>query len=97
MERIQKNLRVVDSIYRWGGEEFAVLLPCSTGEAAVAAAEKLRREVENKPLSAKKLRLTVSIGVAEFMSEDTLESWLKRVDDALYQAKKSGRNKVVLF
>ena len=97
VERIQQKLRVVDSIYRWGGEEFAVLLPCSTGEAAVAAAEKLRREVENKPLSAKKLRLTVSIGVAEFMSEDTLESWLKRVDDALYQAKKSGRNKVVLF
>ncbi|MEA4835295.1 MAG: diguanylate cyclase [Anaeromusa sp.] len=97
VDRIQQNLRVVDSIYRWGGEEFAVLLPCSTGEAAVAAAEKLRREMTNKPMSSLQLILTVSIGVAEFMSEDTLESWLKRADDALYQAKKSGRNKVVLF
>ena len=97
VERIQQNLRVVDSIYRWGGEEFAVLLPCSTSEAALAAAEKLRREMANKPMSSLQLILTVSIGVAEFMSEDTLESWLKRADDALYQAKKSGRNKVVLF
>ena len=97
VERIQQKLRVVDSIYRWGGEEFAVLLPCSTGEGAVMAAEKLRREMADKPISSLQLILTVSIGVAEFMSEDTLESWLKRADDALYQAKKSGRNRVVLF
>ena len=97
VKRIQQNLRAVDSIYRWGGEEFAVLLPCSNDEAAVAAAEKLRREMASRPVSSLQLILTVSIGVAEYMSEDTLESWLKRADDALYQAKKSGRNKVVLF
>ena len=60
-------------------------------------AEKLRREMASRPVSSLQLILTVSIGVAEYMSEDTLESWLKRADDALYQAKKSGRNKVVLF
>ena len=97
VERIQAKIRGVDSIYRWGGEEFAVLLPCCTGEASVVAAEKLRREMADKPISSLQLNLTVSIGVAEFMSEDTLESWLKRADDALYQAKKSGRNRVVLF
>ena len=97
VERIQQKLRVVDSIYRWGGEEFAVLLPCSNGEAAMTVAEKLRREMASRPVSSLQLILTVSIGVAEYMSEDTLESWLKRADDALYQAKKSGRNKVVLF
>lgn len=54
----------------------------------MAAAEKLRREMANKPMSSLQLILTVSIGVAEFMSEDTLESWLKRADDALYPGEK---------
>lgn len=97
VERIRQNIRSVDSIYRWGGEEFTVLLPHSSGPEAVLAAGKLRGALAAKPVSSLKLPLTVSIGVAEFMSEDTVESWLKRADDALYQAKKGGRDQVVLF
>jgi diguanylate cyclase (GGDEF)-like protein len=88
-------LRVEDSFCRYGGEEFVTLLPDTRPEEAVAVAERLRRayEVEASTLG---INGTVSVGVAYFVSGDTLESLIRRADLALYQAKAAGRNCTIL-
>ncbi|MCB2187016.1 MAG: GGDEF domain-containing protein [Deltaproteobacteria bacterium] len=91
------NLRAVDVVARWGGEEFVVLLPETDLPAARAAAERLRAAVAGPPLAAGKRRLplTVSLGVAagQEADPDGEELW-RAADRALYQAKSRGRNQV---
>jgi len=92
--------REVDRVYRYGGEEFSVLLPETDWPEAFEVAEKLRKKVgdmevkikgEPEPLSA-----TISMGVASFSSDSVaLEHLISAADEALYSAKESGRNKVV--
>lgn len=99
-ECISKPLRPNDLVARYGGEEFSVLLPETTAENALAIAERLRQrvsqaspgEVAGKVLSA----VTVSIGVAEYRPGRTLQSLLAAADEALYAAKRAGRNRVCL-
>ena len=93
--RVQFNLRAVDVLARWGGEEFAVLLPQCGADAAMILAEKLRATVAGESFPGVGA-VTSSFGVAEFSPEETLDDWFKRVDDAMYQAKKGGRNRVVV-
>jgi two-component system cell cycle response regulator len=98
--RIATNCRPTDIPCRLGGEEFAVVMPNTTGDVACLAAERLRRHVAAAPFvirsGAERLEITVSIGVAATEGRDeTAESLLKRADEGLYQAKKSGRNRVV--
>ena len=92
---IQKRIRKLDALFRMGGEEFIVLLP-DTGEIqAAVVAEHVRAAVEGASLVPGR-RISVSIGVSELRPEDTpLDPWLKRADDAMYRAKRSGRNSVV--
>jgi diguanylate cyclase (GGDEF)-like protein len=90
---VKGNTRTVDVVARWGGEEFMVLMPQSNLAAAGNAAEKLRQAVEQTRLD-KVGMVTVSFGVTEFVSPDDFNTLLKRVDDALYQAKANGRNRV---
>ena len=90
---IQKRTRKTDTFARWGGEEFIQILPNTTLEMAYNIAEELREIVASYNFK-NNLKLTCSFGVAEFNSEDIARSLMKRVDDALYRAKNSGRNRV---
>jgi two-component system cell cycle response regulator len=98
--RTNRNLRNFDLVARYGGEEFIVVMPDTDRDAAFAVAERLRRRVgeETFPVSASvgEITVTVSIGVAVVDGVgDTADAILKRADDALYQAKRSGRNRTV--
>ncbi len=91
---IKRLLRKSDSIARWGGEEFVVLLPNTGIEQAELIAENLRQQIEQ--IAFRKLgRVTSSFGVAELLKNEDEKDFLKRVDEALYMAKSSGRNCVV--
>ncbi|MBP2639891.1 MAG: diguanylate cyclase [Firmicutes bacterium] len=89
----QNNLRQVDVLARWGGEEFIVLLPGTAGAEAVTTAEKLRQLVK-KSQNEYQVFLTMSFGVAEYLSGDSVDTLLKKADLALYRAKGKGRNRV---
>lgn len=94
-----KLLRASDVLARMGGEEFGVLLPGATLEQGRAKAEALRRMLANAPVelaSGEVVGYTVSVGVASLAqpAESRLPGLLKRADEALYQAKRSGRNRV---
>jgi diguanylate cyclase (GGDEF)-like protein len=89
-------LRPGDAIGRTGGEEFLVVLPATVERAAVPVAERLRVAVETidcRDIDAS-LRVTISLGVAQWAKGDTLERLAARADEVLYQAKESGRNRV---
>lgn len=85
---IKSNVRDVDLSYRFGGEEFIVLVPETALEGAIRFAERLRQLIREA------LSFTVSIGVAQYAPNETAEAWLARVDWALYQAKKEGKDRV---
>jgi diguanylate cyclase (GGDEF)-like protein/PAS domain S-box-containing protein len=93
---VKENIRATDIVARWGGEEFMVLMPQTDILAAGNTAEKLRLAIADHHF-AQVNKLTVSFGVAAFEPQDDLHSLLKRVDDALYQAKKRGRNRVEIL
>jgi two-component system cell cycle response regulator len=100
-DMIVKTIRSADLAARFGGEEFVVLMPETDSQQASDAAERIRRNVEKTPMTvthqAGHIDKTVSIGVA-FLNEmgDSGQALIKRADEALYKAKNSGRNKVVL-
>jgi len=89
MDQIRRD----DSLARWGGEEFMVLLPNTGQEKAMELCERLRRAIAGHGFL-QLPQITVSLGLTEFIPEDGIESLVKRADQALYAAKKSGRNKV---
>src|SRR6266853_852121 len=91
---VAKRSRKLDLLFRIGGEEFMLLLPDTQEAAAALVAEQLRGSVAESPLLDDR-RLTVSIGVGELRPGESLDSWMKHADDALYAAKKAGRNRVV--
>ena len=97
--RAVRQVRSVDLVGRIGGEEFVVVMPETSLAGAVVVAERLRAAVAAEPFTvqggSKKLPVTISVGVAVGGEEGrTLESLLKRADDALYSAKNAGRNRV---
>jgi diguanylate cyclase (GGDEF)-like protein len=92
-----RQLRKVDVVCRYGGEEFAVVLPATQGASAAAVADKLRRAVANAQFAGVSYPVTVSIGVAEFPANGiTRDDIVRAADDALYDAKGTGRNHVCL-
>lgn len=91
---VEKIMRQSDLAFRFGGEEFLVLMPHTAIGGAAIAAEKLRAAIEATDFP-KVGRQTISIGVSERMRAESLRHWLRRTDDALYRAKQSGRNQVV--
>lgn len=96
---IVNTIRSADLAARYGGEEFVVLMPETDAIRAYEAAERLRRGVENAvfviPHEDSPIKKTISIGYATMQPNDTPESLLKRADMALYEAKNTGRNKVL--
>lgn len=91
---INSKVRETDTFARWGGEEFVLLFPDTALEDAVIIANKLRSIVEGLKHSSAG-NVTASFGLTEFIKGDTIESMIKRCDEALYQAKASGRNCVL--
>ena len=93
------QLRDIDLISRYGGEEFAILLPETNLPQAVESAERLRASAASTPIGVtpqQDIHLTISIGVAVADATDTsLEKLLIKADTALYKAKQNGRNKVI--
>jgi len=90
----REQLRASDSVVRWGGEEFIVLSPATRLEGAMNLAEKIRDAIATKRFP-EAGQVTVSIGVAEYALGEELDTWIRRADEALYQAKSGGRNTVV--
>lgn len=90
-----KNMRASDLFFRWGGDEFLLLLKGSDGDHAWRMAEKLRKVVETSPVvfDEKTIAITVSIGVAQALPGEVEDQLLRRGDDALYAAKRNGRNR----
>jgi diguanylate cyclase (GGDEF)-like protein len=98
-EAIRQSLRGSDIACRWGGDEFCVLLPQSDVEAARATAERIRRGVEALSPTLIGIRATASVGVATYPTDfdGNVEDLVKRADQALYRAKREGKDKVEVF
>lgn len=97
-ECLSTNLRSFDLLVRYGGEEFAILLPDTTESEAAILAERLRSAVAATRVETEKvvLQLSISIGIAAALREKTLDTLLGEADRALYRAKQLGRNRVEL-
>ncbi|SPE34548.1 putative Diguanylate cyclase [Burkholderiales bacterium] len=94
---IRAQLRATDQLGRFGGEEFLVVLPGTSLNEARVCAERLRRAVaELSVLPDPKLRVHISIGLAECVLGESCEEYMARTDRALYQAKRDGRNRVAI-
>lgn len=98
---IKQALRESDIPSRYGGEEFAVLLPFTHIDEAKIVGERLRKAVESTPITInqesddeKQINVTISMGIAEFNREESGEALFERADKALYEAKTNGRNQV---
>jgi len=92
---LKKSFRAADKVSRWGGEEFAVLLPTTKLIDAVNVAEKIRKVIETQiiPINDIKIQITISLGVSEFLNTDNrIEKIINRADEALYNAKNNNRN-----
>ena len=100
-EQIRKNIRTLDGLYRVGGEEFVVLAIGSGIDLAHRLGEELLGEIARLRFSVKDpgkptFTVTVSVGVAELLDIESADNWYRRADDALYEAKRSGRNRVCI-
>jgi diguanylate cyclase (GGDEF)-like protein len=97
-EDMRKSVRTYDTVARWGGEEFMILLPGADSRQAQKLAERIRRTVESHRYryGKKRLRVTLTLGVSLVRSDDTIQQLTKRADLALYQGKSRGRNRVIL-
>lgn len=94
---LQEQCRPYDTIGRWGGEEFVILLR-STGEITAAQfAQRIRLGVSTKVSGRFSFHFTISIGLTQYQAGDSLEELTKRADQALYHAKQTGRDKVVRY
>jgi two-component system cell cycle response regulator len=96
-QRVNGNLRNFDMVARLGGEEFVIVMPDTPGEIGYMVAERLRDRVARDPIvtASGKLNVTISMGVAAYAGGDeTPDDLIKQADAAMYQAKRSGRNRV---
>jgi diguanylate cyclase (GGDEF)-like protein len=94
---IKSCLRKMDTAYRYGGEEFTIILPGTHGEEARTVAERLRSAVAVEDFTGGRspdLRITISIGVTQYRQEEKISSFVQRADQAMYRSKQAGRNRV---
>jgi two-component system cell cycle response regulator len=95
---IRSCLRKMDSAYRYGGEEFTVILPETEGDEAATVAERIRTAVEMERFTPVKggdpVSITISIGVTEYNRKEEVALFVQRADKAMYQSKQAGRNRV---
>jgi diguanylate cyclase (GGDEF)-like protein/PAS domain S-box-containing protein len=94
---IQRCLRKTDSAYRYGGEEFTVLLPMTTRDNGAVIAERIRTEFKKEnfsPVPGNAVHMTVSMGVAQYKPGEDMKTFIHRADQSMYQAKKQGKDRV---
>lgn len=97
---IKSCLRTNDSAYRYGGEEFTVILPETGGVEARTVAQRIRSALESERFSPRddlKVQITISIGVTEYHHKEELSTFIQRADKAMYISKQNGRNKVSML
>lgn len=92
---LKQQCRPYDTIVRWGGEEFIILLRATDEPAAIHFSERIRRGIQNELDPQLPFSMTISIGLAQYQDNDTLEALTERADQALYHAKQTGRNRVI--
>lgn len=97
---LQSNVRDHDTVARFGGEEFAIILPGSDNKSAAQVAERIREQLVSKHLTIRKTSqeigmVTASFGVTQLQAGETAKSLVSRADAKLYEAKKTGRNRVI--
>jgi len=97
-QTLKACVRGCDMIFRYGGEEFVILLSNTDSAGAELLAERIRQHIEHETLAygLDVLNVTASLGVATWRHDDTLTTFIKRADDAMYRAKRCGRNRVVV-
>ncbi len=94
---IKVCLRTMDSAYRYGGEEFTIILPETTGKEANNVAKRISASVESERFSTEAgedFSITISIGVTEYFKEEQLSTFIHRADQAMYKSKAKGRNRI---
>ncbi|MCM8789823.1 MAG: GGDEF domain-containing protein, partial [Candidatus Omnitrophica bacterium] len=100
-ENLKRNTRRVDIVSRYGGEEFAVILPDTDLEGAKIVAEKIRQEMENTQILSEDtneiMKVTLSAGVCTLAPNIDKGSLIKYSDEALYRAKREGKNKICVY
>ena len=98
LQRISKlvleNIRATDRLFRWGGEEFIIILHNSDLQNARNVAEKIRNIIKNEDFGIEK-KITISLGVSEYIANENADQIIGRIDKILYQAKTQGRNRVL--
>lgn len=92
---ISKNVRLIDSVGRWGGEEFLIVCPYTDASGAAIVAETIRSAIEGNTFE-KAGNLTASIGIAQYENGENAERLFEAADNALYTAKERGRNRIVI-
>jgi len=94
---IKRCLRETDSAYRYGGEEFTILLPMTTSEDGLAIAKRIQDELRKEafsPVLGQEVYVTVSIGLAQYKPKEDIKAFVHRIDQFMYQAKKKGRDRI---
>ncbi|MBN1798182.1 MAG: GGDEF domain-containing response regulator [Spirochaetales bacterium] len=94
--RLRNQLRKYDYAGRYGGEEFFIILPNTNLMQAYTIGERFRKEIESSTLGCgdDEVKITVSLGIAQYRSSEAREKWIDRTDKAMYLAKQQGRNRV---
>ena len=94
---IKSAIRMQDTAYRYAGDEFTIILPETELEMAIAVAERVRQAIENETQvlsDPRPLKVTVSIGVVEYLTDEEIKNFVHRADSAMYASKKKGRNSI---
>ena len=94
---VKRCLRETDSAYRYGGEEFTILLPMTTSGEGVVTAERIRTEFKKEafsPVSGQEVHMTMSIGLGQYKTKEEMKAFVHRVDQWMYQGKKDGKDRV---
>lgn len=98
-ETIRACLRKTDTAYRYGGEEFTVILPETGADDALVVARRIQEQIKNRPfypLDENAVHITVSVGVTDYAPGEDMLGLVKRADQALFDSKRSGRDKITL-
>lgn len=93
-EIVKNAIGEEDKLFRWGGDEFIILIFGKSSEDAYKVAEKIRKLIESNDFGVKHDKVTISTGVGEHKAGESMDQFVSRVDDALLTAKSGGRNKV---